>query len=233
MSDRGGGGSEIWIKRGTAAPTRLTDLKASYAFSPRWSPDGSRIAFLAAREHRTDIYVINADGSGLRNATTDGAARGELVWDASGALLAPTLRAGGWRVERIDAQGRVTVLPGADGVQTLKSAGPSAVFALKRDDRRVWRLENGGLVLTSPVLRVDRDFAWAPTTGGIYQLLESGEGETILRLTDWSGSSRTLQSLGAFGLKHSLATSPSGDSIVAGRVVRDEADLALIRFSGR
>ena len=39
--------------------------------NPTWSPDGRRIAFLRAtgsyRHHRYHLYVMNADGSGLRN----------------------------------------------------------------------------------------------------------------------------------------------------------------------
>jgi Tol biopolymer transport system component len=34
-----------------------------------WSPDGRRLAFSAKREGNFDIYVMNADGSGLRNLT--------------------------------------------------------------------------------------------------------------------------------------------------------------------
>ena len=33
---------------------------------PRWSPDGSQIAFVSGRDGDADIYLINADGSGQR-----------------------------------------------------------------------------------------------------------------------------------------------------------------------
>ncbi|HLL84472.1 MAG TPA: hypothetical protein VK420_17540, partial [Longimicrobium sp.] len=38
-------------------------------WSPRWSPDGRRIAFLSNREGSDRIYVMNADGSGTERAT--------------------------------------------------------------------------------------------------------------------------------------------------------------------
>ena len=47
--------------------------------NPAWSPDGERIAFVSDRNgdveiwsgFNTDIFVINADGSGLEQVTSD------------------------------------------------------------------------------------------------------------------------------------------------------------------
>ncbi|MFA4940753.1 winged helix-turn-helix domain-containing protein [Brevundimonas sp.] len=232
VSDQNGG-SEVWVKRSSGAePTRLTDLKASNVFSPRWSPDGRSIAFVAARDSRTDVYLINADGSGLRAVTSDGAARDELAWDHNGDLVVPTLRTGGWRIERIDAQGRVTVVPNTADVLTVKSAGAGGLYAVKKDDGRLWRLEATGAVLSSPLIRIDPETAWTPTAAGVYHLSGNRGGEAILRLTSWTGASRDVQSLGAFGLQHSLAVSQTQD-IVAARMVRDEADLLAIRLVRR
>ncbi|WP_333610448.1 winged helix-turn-helix domain-containing protein [Brevundimonas bullata] len=231
VSDQNGG-SEVWSKRSTGEPTRLTDLKASSVFSPRWSPDGQSIAFVASRDGRTDVYLINAEGSNLRNLTSDGAVRDELAWDQNGDLLVPTLREGGWRIERINAQSRVTTVPNSAGVLTVKSAGDRGLYAVKKDDDRLWRLEAAGAVLSSPLIRIDPEAAWTPTDRGLYHLTGAPGGEAVLRLTAWSGASRDVQSLGAFGLKHSLAVSPTQD-IVAARVVRDEADLRAIRLVRR
>src|SRR5215217_2527401 len=231
VSDQNGR-SEVWIRRGDDPPTRLTDLKASNVFSSRWSPDGRSIAFVAARERRTDVYLVNADGSGLRQVTSDGAARDELAWDRNGDLVVPTLREGGWRVERIDPRGRVTVTPNSAGVLTVKGAGARGLYAVKKDDDRLWRLDAGGAVLSSPLIRVDPKTAWTPTDAGVYHLAGAPGGDAVLRLTAWSGARRDVQSLGRFGLKHSLAVSPTQD-IVAAKVVRDEADLMAIRLAHR
>ena len=231
ISDQNGG-SEVWIKRGDGAPARLTDLSASYVFSPRWSPDGRRIAFIAAQERRTHVYVINADGSGLRDIASDEAARGELAWDENGDILIPTLRDSGWRVEKIDAQGQVSAIPRSAGVRTIRSAGAGGLYAVKQDDDRLWRLEATGFALASPLIRINPEAAWTPTSTGVYHLTGTPGSEAVLRLTSWSGVGRDVQSLGRFGLKHSLAVSPDQD-IVAARVVRDEADLFLIRLVRR
>lgn len=41
------------------------------AFEPKWSPDGLRLTFSAIRDERIQVFLINADGSGLRQLTND------------------------------------------------------------------------------------------------------------------------------------------------------------------
>lgn len=226
------GEPEVWIKRGEGASMRVTDLKGSNVFSPRWSPDGRSLAFIAARDRRTDVYRINADGSGLRRVTSDGAARGDLAWDSNGDLVVPTFRGAVWQVERIDPQGRILVVPNTAGVQIIKSAGVRGLYAVKGDDDRLWRLVEAGAVPASPLVRINHDTVWAPTRDGVYHLVGAPGGETVLRLTTWDGVSSDVQSLGTVGLRHSLAVSPTQD-IVAARMVRDETDLRAIRLVRR
>jgi TolB protein len=68
------GDSEIYVMNvdGTE-PRRLTHDPARDE-SPAWSHDGKRIAFMSNRDGRPefDIYVMNADGSGVERATTEG-----------------------------------------------------------------------------------------------------------------------------------------------------------------
>jgi Tol biopolymer transport system component/CubicO group peptidase (beta-lactamase class C family) len=48
---------------------------------PRWSPDGRMIAFVTSRDGNSEIYVMNADGSGQRNMTrTPRASESALAW---------------------------------------------------------------------------------------------------------------------------------------------------------
>jgi len=37
--------------------------------SPRWTPDGKKIAFMSAYNGKREIYIMNADGSGQTRLT--------------------------------------------------------------------------------------------------------------------------------------------------------------------
>lgn len=59
---------------------------------PAWSPDGTRIAFQSSGEGADDIYVVNADGSGLQQLTFDPlpavTAEREPAWAPDGSVIA-------------------------------------------------------------------------------------------------------------------------------------------------
>jgi TolB protein len=55
---------------------------------PRWSPDGSKIAFAGIGGGKVDIYVVGADGSGLRQLTSSPGWEQEPVWSPDGTQIA-------------------------------------------------------------------------------------------------------------------------------------------------
>lgn len=62
--------SGIFVMRADGSnPTNLTPLPGSFSY-PAWSPDGSRIAFAYGQKgSEIEIYVVQADGSGLTQLT--------------------------------------------------------------------------------------------------------------------------------------------------------------------
>ena len=56
-----------------SAPVRFAYNCASPCFGPRhdpdWSPDGTRIAFESYLDGKSEVYVVNSDGSGLTRLT--------------------------------------------------------------------------------------------------------------------------------------------------------------------
>ncbi len=93
------GQADIWIlDLGTHSLRNVTN-HPSGDFRPSWSPDGQWIAFSSDRDskkppfnfvtlHSTEIYLVRADGSGLRRATHAGAFAGSPAWSADGKRLA-------------------------------------------------------------------------------------------------------------------------------------------------
>jgi TolB protein len=66
---------------------RLTDSPATDG-GPRWSPDGTRIAFYSNRDGDFDLYLMNADGSGVSRLTEDTVDEGRPTFSPDGSQLA-------------------------------------------------------------------------------------------------------------------------------------------------
>ena len=49
-----------------------------------WSPDGTKIAFASDRDGNSEIYAMNADGTGVRRVTEDPSEDLEPAWSPSG-----------------------------------------------------------------------------------------------------------------------------------------------------
>jgi TolB protein len=59
-------------------------------YLPVFSPDGTRIAFMSTRDGQGEIYVMNADGSGLRRLTNHPADDATPTWSPTGTQIAFT-----------------------------------------------------------------------------------------------------------------------------------------------
>src|SRR5688500_1310311 len=73
---------------GSGQPKALIDGDKSES-TPRWSPDGTRIAFLANRDGAMQIYVAEADGGGVKKITNlHAGVQAPFVWSRDGSRIA-------------------------------------------------------------------------------------------------------------------------------------------------
>lgn len=95
------GRQAIWIAAADGSNPRLLfdrpDLGTNPG-TPDWSPDGSRILFAmtpvrATDENESEVYVMNADGSGVRRLTTTPGDDSHPRWAANGRIFFNSARA--------------------------------------------------------------------------------------------------------------------------------------------
>ena len=82
--------ADIWTvpADGSGQPKALISGERSEN-TPRWSPDGKRIAFLANRDGAMQVYVSNADGGDIRKVTSlHAGVQPPLVWSPDGSKVA-------------------------------------------------------------------------------------------------------------------------------------------------
>ncbi|HET7697324.1 MAG TPA: S9 family peptidase [Vicinamibacterales bacterium] len=82
--------ADIWVVAadGTSAPKLLVGGDKTEN-TPRWSPDGKRLAFISTRDGDANVYVADADGGNVRAVTrAAGGVQPPLVFSPDGSMLA-------------------------------------------------------------------------------------------------------------------------------------------------
>jgi Tol biopolymer transport system component len=112
-------GSEVRQLTRTPRTRRRTD--GDWFQNPSWSPDGKQITFNGARKEtggNTNIYVMRADGSGLRRLTRGRAYKWMPVWSPDGKILYEQFAPNDSSQTRVDLY---TVNPDGSGRRRLTS----------------------------------------------------------------------------------------------------------------
>ena len=109
---------------------QLTGMPNNKDWWPRWSSDGSLIAFLSQRSGFNEIWLVKPDGSGLRQLTSLGADLYDLAWSPDGRQIAAVAnRSGALDLVLVDAHsGQVTDLRRGLGVHSRPNWSPGGDF---------------------------------------------------------------------------------------------------------
>src|SRR5215211_7306871 len=89
----------------TGKSMTLYGKPSTRALSPKWSPDGSWIAFIAQETERDELYLVRPNGEGLRQLTNTGHDVFQFEWSPSGSRLAVVLnRNGAFDLSLVEAE---------------------------------------------------------------------------------------------------------------------------------
>ena len=142
-SNRGGGvgESDIYVMNADGSDvvrlTNLTALGLGGAHFASWSPDGEKVvfnSFFNGGQQPREIYVVNADGTGLINLTNHASDDTRPDWSPDGALIAfQSNRHGNAEIYVMRADGS----DGANPQRLTSSAGPDAAPDWSPDGLRI------------------------------------------------------------------------------------------------
>ena len=140
-------------------------------WSPSWSPDGARVAFCHYANGRGQIYVVNADGSGATNLSSNAYCDRSPVWSPDGTGIAfVSDRDNDWEIYVMKADGsaqkRLTTSPGMDQNPSWSPDGTQIAFESARSgvDVDIWVTAQDGSNQRPAIARVGNveEPAWSP-----------------------------------------------------------------------
>ena len=184
-------GGDIWImpKTGGVAQ-RLTTARGEESF-PRFSPDGSQIAFTGNYDGNEDVYVIPAMGGDMRRITYHPGPDRMVAWypDGKSILFASPRTSETNRYNklfRISAQGgQATQLPMPYG--EFASFSPDAkqiAYLPEAVDARTWKRYRGGWAPDIWIFDLDKGTARNITHDNANDAQPMWHGRTLYFLTD-------------------------------------------------
>ena len=157
--------SNVWIAPAAGGEPRRFTTGARRAYGPRWSPDGTRLAFFSDRESpgKFQLYVMPSSGGEAVKITDlqNGVAGGGPVWSPDGRRLAFVAKVGGWQEPKDEKErgksrpARVitTAMYKFDG-EGFTLDRPAQVFVVAADGGESRQLTHGDVSAAWP--------AWSP-----------------------------------------------------------------------
>jgi Tol biopolymer transport system component len=150
---------------GSGQKQLTSEIKVNYEVKPIWSPDSQKIAFVVngefiGQDQTSEIYVINADGTNLRQLTNTGGVNLNPQWSPDGKQLAFY----GYAVGAFDDIGSTTSLR-------------TEVFRINADGSDLTNLTNSGGLDYQPTWSPDGNwiaFASIRKSPGIYIMRPDG-----------------------------------------------------------
>jgi YD repeat-containing protein len=236
------GGFGIWVcDRDGANPVQLIDRGPYLTGTPRWSPDGRRIAFDSRSndtglEGNADIYVVSAEGGQPRRLTGEPAEDVAPSWSRDGKwIYFGSTRGGAMQIWKVPVEGgqaaQVTKQGGFEGFESAD--GKLFYYAKGRSVPGIWQTPVTGGEET-PLL--DHHKAgywrlWAVTQKGIYFATANEPVRPVIEFFNFATRKVTTVATLDKPLSHSdpgLTVAPNGRSLLFAQMDQSGSDLMLV-----
>jgi TolB protein len=163
MSDRGGGGMEIYVMNRDGSGVRQLTRNGAINSTPTWSPTGTQIAFTSGRTGQStpQIFVMDTEGLNVHRITFSGSGSDRATWSpAPFNEIAYSGQSGpGWDIRIYDvATGQTRQLTNGEGSNespafapngrhlafTSTRAGKAQIYTIARDGKQLTKITSLG-----------------------------------------------------------------------------------------
>jgi len=245
------GAAEVWVAgRDGRSPQRLTAFAGPYTHAPRWSPDGSQLAFVSPVNGRMNLFVLALADGRARRIGADDVDYLAPAWSRDGTAIV----AGGRRIRaarpptgdgreehslwRIAPASGTVAAFGPAGARTAQfSADGSQLYYTRVGMPGVWRrgvsdanaaAEAGDERVVAELTPVDWN-NWLVTASAIWYVRRTPSAEPELMRHDLAArTTRAVRALPGLLYKSGLWVSPDEREVIATVVLTAEADLHMV-----
>jgi Tol biopolymer transport system component len=231
------GSEEIWICDSDGANViQLTSLGGPSVTTPRWSPDGTKIAFDSTAAGEYDIWVVGANGGKPQRMTTHPAEDANPSWSRNGRwIYFDSGRTGEQQVWKIPANGGEAVQLTRDGgLAPLESPDGKFLYYVKSlAATSLWKIPVEGGQATKVLEGLSTSLNLAIVDSGLYFVpaASSGSGSSIQFLnfaTNRISPVATFEKPLNVGVGGGLAVSPDGRWILYTQADQAGSELMLV-----
>ena len=226
------GEAGLWIKPPGGDVRQLISVEPeSYLDGPRFSPDGTRLAFAAQAAGHFAIRIVDLNGRDLGAVPFFGSQLGIPAWEGDGrSLIFAGRDAGGWRLYRAAASpvGKATPAS-AYGWLTVQARG-NELYGVRSDSPGVWRIDGAPRRITD-LPHSGFPNLWTVAGDAIDYVDDPfGHPAHIMSQPIAGGPPRMIAEAPGYAYDKGFAVNPATGAVVYAATRMDESDLELLQL---